>query len=176
MGTSVVNSSLEKVGVISSGVWNGSKIKLEYLDDNINNMINTINILKSENRTFAEITLSKMTYTTDDIIITSNYLNDIKSKNNRNISIGYNSFLNNTTGKYNLSFGSNTLVKNTTGNYNIGIGDKVLYNNVDSNYNIAIGSESLYKNSSDNNLSLDLNLYIIIQKVVIIYVMEIIQC
>ncbi|MCB0464714.1 MAG: hypothetical protein KDC78_03420 [Aequorivita sp.] len=70
--------------------------------------------------------------------------------NNRNIGIGWEALISNTTGNDNVAIGNNTLNSNISGFSNIGIGREVLYNNL-GNGNIGIGFHALFGNTTGND-------------------------
>ncbi len=76
-------------------------------------------------------------------------------KGNSNLSsntvLGYNSLLNNTTGRYATAVGASSLSLNTTGDQNTALGYTSLYRNSTGSNNIAIGSSALYTNESGTN-------------------------
>lgn len=64
----------------------------------------------------------------------------------RNVGIGYNTLVSNTTGANNMAIGIQSLQDNTVGVNNVAIGTSALENNVDGNYNMAIGHTVLFAN------------------------------
>lgn len=70
---------------------------------------------------------------------------------NRNIAIGHEAMLQNTTGSGNTAMGFQSLLSNTTGFQNISVGDVALASNTIGNRNIGIGVGSLYSNISGTN-------------------------
>ncbi|MGV6828074.1 MAG: tail fiber domain-containing protein [Flavobacteriales bacterium] len=93
-------------------------------------------------------------------------LNDDQS-DNRNVGVGFNVMLNNTTGEKNVAIGYETLRSNVssvgntaigyqsllhnTGFHNTGAGFGTLYSNTTGDYNTAVGSEALYFNTIGTN-------------------------
>ncbi len=90
---------------------------------------------------------------------------------NRNVFIGYQAGLNNTSGRgntisgyqalrsntsggSNVALGPRTLYSNTTGMHNIAIGDAALYSNSTRSYSIAIGYAALYNNNGFSNIAI----------------------
>jgi len=65
-----------------------------------------------------------------------------------NIAIGYRPLVANTIGSSNVSIGYETLYSNTTGQNNIAVGLQTLHDNIDGYTNIAIGRQASEKNTS----------------------------
>tara|TARA_B100000900_G_C20594728_1_gene722929 strand:- start:627 stop:2066 length:1440 start_codon:yes stop_codon:yes gene_type:complete len=72
-----------------------------------------------------------------------------------NIGIGYNVLKTNQIGSSNIGLGINTLLSNTSGDNNIALGESSLHNNIIGNGNTSLGSNSLYLNTNgDNNTAI----------------------
>jgi hypothetical protein len=75
-----------------------------------------------------------------------------------NTSIGYQSFINNTTGYYNTSLGVESLYSNTTGFENTALGIRSLLNNISGYGNTSIGQSTLLNNITGGyNTSVGIN-------------------
>ena len=72
-------------------------------------------------------------------------------KGARNVSLGVNALVSNTTGYGNIAIGYQVLDSNTSGINNVAIGASALGVNVDGAGNVAIGSSALLDNESGNN-------------------------
>lgn len=67
---------------------------------------------------------------------------------NKNVGVGYQSFISNTTGVYNSAIGYQSLMSNTSGYSNSANGYQSLKSNTSGSYNVASGSEALTSNTT----------------------------
>ena len=82
--------------------------------------------------------------------ITKSYIDRIMTEND-NVTLGYASLNNNTTGKSNTAIGFETLEENTTGRSNIALGEQALNKNTTGSNNTAVGFTVLSKNTTGSN-------------------------
>jgi hypothetical protein len=73
------------------------------------------------------------------------------SASERNVSIGVDALLNNTSGYFNVGLGSESLRNNTSGFRNMAVGFQALYAITSGSRNVGIGNESLGSNTTGTN-------------------------
>ena len=138
--SSLINSSLQTVGTITAGVWNGTTIAIA----NGGTGSNTKNFV---DLTTAQSIAGVKTFTDDAIV---NGLTVGKGRANviSNTAIGGSALSLNTDGSFNTAIGYRTLLANTTGYNNTATGADALTSNTTGLFNTAYGSSTLLINST----------------------------
>jgi hypothetical protein len=159
LGLTVIDSSLQSVGILRSLTISGGDISLNNGFMNLVNPVNTYKIGNVDKLLDTALgltvidsslqsvgTLRSLTVSGGTLNI---YSNISQSLSNINIQYGdASSFQNNTTGIYNTAIGIATLNKNTTGGWNTATGYSALNANTTGYSNVATGINALTSNTT----------------------------